>query len=214
MSRELNRQRFDQAAAAWDANPMRRELALAISAAMQKRLHLDPAKTMMDYGTGTGLIALALHDQVKQIYAADISPAMLSQLEKKLEAQKVKNIIPLLWDLQSDEDIPVFVDVLVSSMAMHHLDNLEQVSRQFFDLLNPGGWLAIADLDLEAGDFHQDPAGVKHHGFDRNQLKQVFSQAGFERVQIETAHTIERTTRDGKQKSFDIFLMTAEKPLS
>jgi len=43
----------------------------------------------------------------------------------------------------------------------------------------PGGFLSIADLDSDDGQFHEDKTGVFHSGFDRNVMRQYFSEAGF-----------------------------------
>jgi hypothetical protein len=55
-----------------------------------------------------------------------------------------------------------------------------------------------------------DNTGVEHFGFDRPELLQIFSSAGFEDIRIETAYEFVRPTPDD-EKVFSIFLLSARK---
>lgn len=54
-------------------------------------------------------------------------------------------------------------------------------------MLRPSGYLAIADLDLDGGEFYSDHTGVKHHGFDRNEMVRLFNESEFRDASIGTA---------------------------
>ena len=81
---------------------------------------------------------------------------------------------------------------------------------EFYDILEPGGWLVVADLDKEDGTFHTDGSTDVHHGFERDKLQKRVEAAGFSDVHFSNAYGIKKMI--GKEKrNFPIFLMTARK---
>jgi predicted methyltransferase len=96
-------------------------------------------------------------------------------------------------------------------MAFHHIQNIEPVLRQFHAALKPAGMLCIADLDLDDGLFHEDPTGVFHSGFDREELRGVLEQAGFCEVHDVLAAETTKPVAGGEERRFTIFLMSGRK---
>jgi hypothetical protein len=90
----------------------------------------------------------------------------------------------------------------MSNMTLHHVKELKSLFHQFQNIILPGGYLCIADLDLDDGMFHVDNTGVFHSGFDRAEMREVFRDTGFENIQDITAAEMRR---------FTIFLMTGQK---
>jgi len=156
--------RFDQAAQTWDDNPQRRALAEAVVAAIRREIPLGDRMQALDFGAGTGLISFGLAEAVGRIYALDPSAGMIAELRRKWRESGIANIVPLQAD--SPAAIPEPIDLAVSSMVFHHLQDIQSALRQIHDALRPGGWLAIADLMPDQGEFHADAGGVFHHGFD------------------------------------------------
>ncbi len=200
---------FDHKARDWDKKEMRREMAAAVSAAIS-RLGLDPAMRIMDFGCGTGLVSLPLAPRVAHILALDSSAGMIEVIEDKLEQQQIDNVEARCADILTD-DLPADFDLILTSMALHHIENIEPVIAGFHRLLQKGGRVAIADLDAEDGSFHRHDSGEKHHGFDRQDLRRRLRRIGFDNIAIETVHTITKTMADGQPKSFNVFLATAVK---
>ncbi|NIV32583.1 MAG: methyltransferase domain-containing protein, partial [Anaerolineae bacterium] len=63
-------------------------------------------------------------------------------------------------------------DLIVSAMALHHVEDTERLLQRFHQHLSPGGGIALADLDQEDGSFHPpEVEGVFHDGFDRTALE-------------------------------------------
>ncbi len=56
----------------------------------------------MDYGTGTGNIALRIAPQVKKIIAVDSAKGMLEVLKEKLLADGITTIEPREWSIGQD----------------------------------------------------------------------------------------------------------------
>jgi len=200
---------FDREASTWDENPERLRRGLAIADAMAAWLQLRGDETVLDYGTGTGVVALRLAPRVGQVLCADSSRGMLDVLEGKIAAAGLKNARTLLLDLEqaSQPGLPT-LDVLVSSMTLHHIADTAALARRVHTLLRPGGRIAVADLDSEPGDFHWDNTGVAHFGFDRVHLEQVFRDAGFSSVATTTATAMTKMTAAAVEKQFTIFLLT------
>ncbi|MDD5678004.1 MAG: class I SAM-dependent methyltransferase [Kiritimatiellae bacterium] len=205
---EQVRARFDRVAAEWDANPGRAVLARAVADAIRKAVALRPDMNAMDFGAGTGLVTLALLPYVAGITAVDTSGKMLRALDEKLKALRIGNVHTLLSE-SGKTLLPVSAfDLIVSSMVLHHIPDVPRTLRQLRPCLRPGGWIALADLDLEDGTFHSDSTGVFHHGFDRDEICRWLQAAGFMNTTARKAHLIVRPAADGPPRQYPVFLVT------
>ena len=159
---------------------------------------------VLDFGAGTGLVCAHVAPHVEQVLAVDISASMLEKLAAKPELKgKVEPICQNILE----EPLNVEVDLIVSAMAMHHVDDTELLFQTFSSHLAPGGRIAVADLDKEDGSFHPaDIEGVFHQGFDREALRSLASANGFESIEFCTAVSVTRNEID-----YPIFLLTAVK---
>ena len=198
---------FDEKASTWDQNPQTIERASAIAAAMQRRLPLQDRMRGFEYGCGTGTLSFILSPLLQHITLADTSEGMLEVLKGKIRDSEVTNMSPVLLDLtQADAPAGVDFDLIYTAMTLHHVADTDRLLRIFNDMLVPGGYLCISDLDEEDGSFHSG-AFAGHRGFDRQQLESVLKQAGFENVGFETCYTI-RKEREGVTDEYPVFLMT------
>jgi len=168
--------------------------------------------TVLDYGAGTGLVSLALRQQVSRVLAADSSHGMLDVLNGKIKAGGIANIQPIFLDLDEPTTTPPMVDAIVSSMTLHHVRDIPRLARIFFSMLGPGGRIALADLSTEVGDFHADNTSVYHFGFAADWLRSTFSTAGFVDARTTLAHSVRKQVTSGETKDFPILLLTAVKP--
>lgn len=195
---------FEAKAKDWDASDRRTKLASAISSSILEHVHLNKRMTVLDFGAGTGLITAQIAPRVNRIVAADTSQAMLDKLDSKPELkEKVETVCRDLLDNPLD----VRFDLIVSAMAMHHVEDTSKLIQIFSEHLNDSGIIALADLDKEDGSFHPaDTQGVFHFGFDRAELRTLLENQGFKQVGFFTAHTIK-----GEEKDYPIFLVTARK---
>jgi ubiquinone/menaquinone biosynthesis C-methylase UbiE len=203
---------FEKAAVVWDKNPGRVQMARTIADAMINVLNPGGKELVMDYGTGTGNIALRIVPHVRRIVAVDSSKGMLDVLREKLSHDGISAIEIREWSIGQDTALLPRFDAIVSSMTMHHVRDTAGAAHAFYTLLVPGGRVAIADLDSDNGEFHEEPGIAEHDGIDRKYLQQVFEQAGFVLVQFHEAATIQKiSSRTGKIRDFTIFLMTAQR---
>jgi 2-polyprenyl-3-methyl-5-hydroxy-6-metoxy-1,4-benzoquinol methylase len=200
---------FDSKARQWDDNPVFRERGLKIADAIRKAVPLRRDMSALDYGCGTGLLSFPLKDELGAILAADSSAGMLDVLAEKIAAQRVTNMTPVKLDLLADPAPAQRFDLIATSMTLHHVPDTGHILRVFHDLLNPGGYLCIADLDQEDGSFHGIEIDV-HHGFDRADLARHVEQAGFAEVQFQTVFSIAKEREHGTH-DYPVFLMTARR---
>lgn len=198
---------FDAAAARWDANPMRVQLATATYRAIAAAVPLTPTMRALDFGCGTGLLTFLLHPHVGTITGADSSAGMLATFREKALTFGLDDVATLHVDPEQGDTLGGPYDLIVSNMTLHHIADPAALIRLLYAHLAPGGHLCLADLDLDDGEFHADNTGVHHFGFERGALQQMFVDAGFTAVNDVTATAITRTTARGVERTFTIFMM-------
>lgn len=201
--------RFDQQAGQWDQQASRVKMAADIAEAMARALRLGPDQDLLDFGAGTGLVTLRLQPKVRKVFAFDTSVGMLRALRDKLAQNRIENVEVIQGAPETTPVLPA-VDIIVSSMTLHHVRDIPGLARAFKSALRPGGQLALADLDLDGGLFHADNADVLHNGFDRAFLGGILTAAGFTAVQFRDAAVIEKPGADGVVRPFTVFLVSAQ----
>jgi len=202
---------FDSAAATWDENPARVKLARDVARAIRETIRLTPDMDLLDFGCGTGLLTLELRPQVRSITGADSSPGMLEIISKKIATSGITGVKTSLFDPENAGTLTGEYDLIVSSMTFHHVPEISGMLAVLRSHLRPGGRLAIADIDCDGGRFHDSNEGVFHFGFERSLLKKEMEAAGFTQIRNRTAAIIHKATPICRDRSFTVFLMTAEK---
>ncbi|MDO9037280.1 MAG: methyltransferase domain-containing protein, partial [Lutibacter sp.] len=102
-------------------------------------------------------------------------------------------------------------DVIYTLMTLHHILDIDKVSKIFNAMLKTGGYLCIADLVQEDGSFHTNVPGFDgHNGFDREKLSAVLSNHGFKVAFNEIPFEIEKEF-DKKVRKYPLFLMICKK---
>ena len=202
---------FDAAASGWDEDPRRVRLAREVVAALSRELPLAPRMEALDYGCGSGLVTLGLQPLVGRMTGADSSRGMLEVLNGKLAAGGIGNVTTRLIDLEAGGRLEGRYDLIVSSMTMHHVADVPALVASFAEMLNPGGWLALVDLEQEDGSFHDDPTGVRHHGFPREFLPGVYGANALSDIRTAPAATIEKPDGTGGVRLYPVLLWLARK---
>ncbi|QAR32548.1 class I SAM-dependent methyltransferase [Geovibrio thiophilus] len=201
--------RFDKAAAGWDAKERRVKLARDIADAVMKKVSIDRNMSVLDVGTGTGLILLSFYGKAGRLTGADSSLGMLDTLKEKAESAQI-DIETLIFDAASDQ-LPVEnYDLITSGMMLHHLEDVRIFFRKAHAALKKGGHFCAADLETEDGSFHDSSEGVRHYGFDKEFIRSAAEECGFINVSVEAVTSVAKE-RDGKVRLFPVFLLSAEK---
>ncbi len=195
---------FKEKAKSWDMNSKIVQNAKAIAELIVKNINLNKDMEIMDFGAGTGLLSYCVAPYVSKITAVDNSPAMLLEFQSKCDDFSCKTEV-LEKDL-SVEEISGKFDGIISSMTIHHLEDIAALFTKFNHMLKKGGFIAIADLDSEDGSFHSDNTGVQHFGFDRKVLEKIAKETGFKEIGFDLASTINKP-----HQTFTVFLLIAVK---
>ncbi len=199
--------RFNKIAQIWDANPRRLFMAEEIFNAIRAKIDLQPNMKVADIGTGTGLLLIQFLPYVEKIFGYDNAPEMLKVLAEKTQKAQVFNVETVLFNADNDSFLEKEFDLFVSSMAFHHIQDVENLFVKIYKATKQGRKIAIADLEKEDGTFHSEiDDSIKHFGFEKEHFFAFIENAGFKNIQVETIFS---TQREGK--SFPIFLATAEK---
>lgn len=201
---------FDERVKDWDSDPDKVKRARTVADAIRNVLPLTQNMSALEYGCGTGLLSFALQSDLGQITLADTSQGMLDVLGEKIASANVTNMHPIRLDLSSDPIPAERYDLTYSLMTLHHIHDTDDILKKFHALLEPEGYLLVADLDKEDGTFHTDGSTDVHLGFDRGELQKKVESVGFGNVKFSTVYEITKKIGN-KEKTFPIFLMVAQK---
>lgn len=195
---------FDARAETWD-DAQKVERAERVAAAMRRAVAPSRSMKALEYGAGTGLLSFCLRDTLGPITLADSSAGMRAVAERKIASANVGDMRVIDLDLMRDRLPSERYDLVFSMMTLHHVPDVPRALAAFHSLLNPGGWLGLADLDAEDGSFHGPEVEV-HHGFERTTLCSWLSAAGFADVSVGDCCSV---THGGR--SYSVFLAACRK---
>lgn len=195
---------FKDKAADFDTNDIPRQLSINIGASILNNVAMNDGMQVMDFGAGTGLITAQVAGKVARVTCVDVSQAMLEKLAAKDE---LKGKVDIVCQNILEQPIEKEFDLIVSAMAMHHVEDTDKMVQRFAEHLKPGAQAALADLDAEDGTFHPaDVQGVYHSGFSRDAFKKILEKNGFKDIHFYDAHTVKK-----EEKQYPVFLAVATK---
>lgn len=201
---------FDAKAAEWDRNPMHWDRSVAITEQIKERIPLRKHMIALEFGAGTGIASFLLKDYLKEITLMDSSSEMVRVMNEKIKATKTENLKTLHINLEVTDYSEGKFDLIFTQMVLHHVINIENIISKFYHMLNPDGYLAIADLYPEDGSFH-DEAFTGHKGFDIKILSNQIKKLGFTNITSRKCFVINKKISDAKSKQFDVFLLIARR---
>ena len=171
---------FEQMASRYDTED-RIELAKVIAKEVKQELCESATKSLIDYGSGTGLVSLELSDLVDSILLVDSSKQMLDVAEAKIVRRGIKNAKVLYSDF-TRQSPDLKADIVLMSLVLLHIPDTENILQQLFAILNEGGKLIIVDFDKNDQINHPKV----HNGFSHEELNNKLSQVGFDSIEIKT----------------------------
>jgi 2-polyprenyl-3-methyl-5-hydroxy-6-metoxy-1,4-benzoquinol methylase len=207
----MTKRDFDKLSMDWDREPRRQRLSADIASGIQEMIPLTPEMHLLDYGCGTGLVAMHLLPRVGRITGMDSSPGMLSVFAGKLSAMDQQRVHLETLDLADGGQFSGCFDVIIAAMLLHHVENPLELIQRLASHLSPGGYLCLADLDSEDGSFHDDPTGIFHHGFHRREVTSWLAAAGLAPCGEATVSTIEKTSSSAAVRRYSLFLLAARR---
>ncbi len=108
---------------------------------------------VIDLGAGTGFVTLAVAPKVSSVLAVDFAPPMLEALAEQAERVGATNVSTLQADLAVLDRPAGSLDLVVSSYALHHLEDVDKrrLVERTYAWLRPGGRIVVADMMFGRG---------------------------------------------------------------
>ncbi|TFY71652.1 hypothetical protein EVG20_g1362 [Dentipellis fragilis] len=207
---DANKQHFTDIAETYGELPSAKKLAKYLAVAMRKLYAFDKNSTsVLDFGCGpgkpdsilvfdaarwnscmdgcTGLVSSELAADTKKVVGVDISEGMVEQYNKRMQKLGVppEEMHALCLELKGEpgELDGAKFDIVVCSMAYHHIDDIAATTRLLVGFLKPGGHLIICDMtrgeegrEIVPEPFHEI---VSHeYGFSEADIRANFEGAG------------------------------------
>ena len=177
-------------------SPKNQFLADLVNAEIKQQVSELSTKSILDFGGGTGLIALPLAKQAKSVTLVDIAERMLEQARIKVENQKLKNLHLIQQDLVLKPLEQTF-NLIIVSRVLHHMPHLDSSLAMFKEHLTLGGQLFIADYTAPDGE---------NHGFIISELEETLKNHGFSDIQTQILYSSDHLFLD---KPSQLFLTSA-----
>ncbi|MBO0959955.1 class I SAM-dependent methyltransferase [Neobacillus sp. MM2021_6] len=173
---------FEQMANRYDTEE-RMELAKVIVKEVRPELQNCKSKSLLDYGSGTGLISLELADLVDSILLVDSSKQMLEVAKAKISQKGMINANVLYSDF-THETPDLKADIVLMSLVLLHIPETKKILQEMFNILHHDGMLIMIDFDKNDKINHPKV----HNGFSHDELKKELSDVGFTTIEMKTFH--------------------------
>jgi ubiquinone/menaquinone biosynthesis C-methylase UbiE len=171
---------FEQMAKRYDTEE-RMELAKVIVKEVRPELRNSKSQSLIDYGSGTGLVSLELADLVDSILLVDSSEQMLEVAKAKISHRGISNANVLYSDFTQDTP-ELKADIILLSLVLLHIPDTKKILQELFSILKDGGKLIMIDFDKNDQINHPKV----HNGFSQEELKRRLSEVGFTSTEIKT----------------------------
>jgi len=167
---------FDAVAADWDL--IRREILGDFNLNQAILKHIDPCKTAVDLGCGTGKLIANLKQKASKVIGVDSSAKMLEETRKRFLSE---NSSPDLR-LGELEHLPLSdreAECAIVSMVLHHVSSPDAAIAEIYRTLQPGGTFIIADLDKHDNEIMRKSYGDRWLGFHRHEIENFLKKNNF-----------------------------------
>lgn len=130
------------------------QLDLEAALELLRRHGLGPSATLVDFGCGTGLLAVAAASEAGRVIGVDPSQAMLEVARSRSDAVEWVEAGFLTYEHSGDSP-----QLVHSRHALHHLPDFWKgvALARIHDLLAPGGTLVLRDLVYDFEPAEADP---------------------------------------------------------
>ena len=199
---------FNLKADNWDTES-RKNRAKIIAAEIRSFIKKRPFDSILDFGAGTGLIGFNLIDLAKKIIFVEESLEMQHIILNKTADYKYKSFS--IFDSLHSIDYIKPTDLVVSSMAFHHIKNICEIGDDIYKNTNALGQFCIVDLMPDDGSFHEDDKEFDgYNGFDPQWLSGQFEKCGFKYCKHEVFFT-DKKIHGEKEIKYSLFALLMKK---
>ncbi|MEE3332579.1 MAG: metalloregulator ArsR/SmtB family transcription factor [Myxococcota bacterium] len=180
---ERSRSFFDAVGPEWDA--LRKVFDDDVLRARAVTRLVDPAHTVADIGTGTGILALELGRLGLRVIGIDNSRRMLDAARAKIAAEGLDRV-----ELREAEahELPIEdaeVDAALAHMVLQYLAKPVEVVREMARITKPGGAVVIVDFVHHDQEWMRHELGVQWQGFETDEVESWLTDCGMTGVRVE-----------------------------
>ena len=169
-------------------------------------LGLLPPLDIADLGAGEGTLSQLLARSARRVIAVDNSEKMVAFGRKLIREHQLENLEYRLGDLEDPPIDPASVDLALFSQALHHATRPERAITAAFEILRPGGRIAILDLLSHTFEEARELYADQWLGFGEAELHEMLGSAGFGDI------TVDVVARESRSPNFQTLLALARKP--
>ena len=159
--------------------------------------------TVVDLGTGTGVLLERLCARAKQVIGIDAASEMLEVAREKTTRSGIGNVDLRLGTFEHLPLLDGEADVMVANMVLHHVANPPDAIREVHRGLRRGGRFLLADFVAHEEESYREHLGDLWLGFEPHDVERWLDEGEFE---IETSAEI-----SGAANRPDLLLLEARK---
>lgn len=128
-----------------------------------RELQLKPGMAIADIGAGSGFYSELMAKEVGargKVYAQEISPRWIEFLNRKVQADGLKQVVVVVGSERSVMLPDNSIDIAFTSDVYHHFEHVQETLASIRRALRPGGRLVILDYERIPG--VTPPSRVEH----------------------------------------------------
>lgn len=150
-------------------------------------LRLIPKKEIsiaVEPGCGTGWVSVELVKRVKKLICIDLSSGILQKAKERFNSEDLKKV---QFISSSMEQLPLkdnYADLVVYSMALHHVPNISLALQEGYRVLKKNGTLIIAELEHHTLEEMRKNFADFWLGFYPDDLKNELFNLNFKNIKI------------------------------
>jgi methyltransferase type 12 len=200
---------FEERAATWDDDLERLARVRRIASVVRSVVPLDGHPVTVELGSGTGMLARCLSDELGPTTLLDASSGMIEVASKALADEGLSAWSAVVTDLSGEVPGGPY-ELALAQMFLHHVDDVPALLTKLHRAMVSGGVVVIADLDQDAAEHHHAEATDfhGHHGFRRDELRGWLEETGYRDISFHDAGVVGKEV-DGHHQDFPMFLAMA-----
>ncbi len=172
--------------------------------------NLNKDTTILEIGSGSGLIAKEIAPKVSKYICADISDIVLKKSKQIFQHEGINNVEFLQIDNNNAFDLKDKVDVVIINSVVQFYINyseLEKVISHCLDKVNEGGIVFIGDIrDPELRDsFYESLLQESESGIDKSRVNAIALKKSLDKdLYVNKKFFIELSKKDTRVKSVEL----------